>query len=150
MTPDKVLEEIKALTGIKFTRATLTNYENRGLISKPERGSFGRGIGRWTNYPEKTVAEAITTYRLINGKYDFFTKSPPCIPIEIIAYTKKVIDISANNKYQSKHEIIKKNPVEIGMKNAIDCESEELFKAYQDFIEWASDVWEYEYKKFSN
>jgi hypothetical protein len=51
-----------------MTRRTLLNYEKWALIPLPMRGGGGPG-GRWTDYPEETVAEAYAAWALMSGDY---------------------------------------------------------------------------------
>lgn len=67
MSPDEVLDKLKIL-GVNITRKTLLNYELIGL-PEPERGSGGRGKGRFTEYPEETVCMAFAIYHMMNSEF---------------------------------------------------------------------------------
>lgn len=66
MSPDEVLSELKKL-GVSITRKTLLNYEEIAL-PKPQRGSGGRGIGRFTEYQRGTVEYAFAIYHMLNSE----------------------------------------------------------------------------------
>lgn len=59
VTPDEVIKKLEE-HGLDITRRTLLRWEGEGLIPKPERGSYGQGGGKWTNYPDETIPEALT------------------------------------------------------------------------------------------
>lgn len=71
MTPDEVLVEL-VKKGIIVSRKTLLNYENRGLIPKPNRGSGGRGVGRFTDYPIGTVEQAVKAHYMLNNQVEYW------------------------------------------------------------------------------
>lgn len=66
MSPDEVLKRL-AMMGVKSSRATLLRYKDAGLISKPEEGAGGRGVGRFTDYPNKAVFEYFASYHVIKS-----------------------------------------------------------------------------------
>lgn len=66
VSPDEVLGELKKL-GVELSRNTLLNYEKRELIPKADRGSRGKGKGRYADYPPETVAEAYASWHVIHG-----------------------------------------------------------------------------------
>ena len=68
ITPEMVISHLASL-GIEISRSTLLRYEKQGLIPEPRRGGFGRGAGRWTDYPPETVAEAYAAWKLLHGEY---------------------------------------------------------------------------------
>lgn len=165
MTPDNVLECIEKISGIKFTRATLTKYENIGLVRRPRRGGSGRGGGRWTDYAETAVAEALTAYLLINGKYhDFASEIPPRLSPDCVLSGK----IEAIISYKHRHE--KRDRFDLSqaeeMEVLFDLLNDEILHQSLDiynkkktlvnlemkaswvkFISWVATVWEYEYRK---
>ena len=59
VTPDEVIKKLEE-HGLDITRRTLLRWEGEGLIPKPERGSYGQGGGKWTDYPDETIPEALT------------------------------------------------------------------------------------------
>lgn len=59
VTPDEVIQALKE-HGISISRQTLLNWEKQGLIPEAERGSYGQGGGKWTDYPDETLPEALT------------------------------------------------------------------------------------------
>jgi len=63
VTPDEVIKKLEE-HGLDITRRTLLRWESEGLIPKPERGSYGQGGGKWTNYPDETIPEALTVSML--------------------------------------------------------------------------------------
>lgn len=71
MSPDEVLKRL-AMMGVKSSRATLLRYKDAGLISKPEEGAGGRGVGRYTDYPSAAVFEYFASYHVIKGKHASF------------------------------------------------------------------------------
>ncbi|NSW83147.1 MAG: hypothetical protein HPY90_07710 [Syntrophothermus sp.] len=58
MSPDEVIRKVAELGGPTVSRATLTNWERWGLLPQARRGSYGRGKGRWTDYPDGAEFEA--------------------------------------------------------------------------------------------
>lgn len=68
MHPDQVVEAIKRLGIIKLSRRTLLRWELDKLIPSSERGSHGRGIGAYSEYPEDTPAEYFASHNLLYGK----------------------------------------------------------------------------------
>ena len=68
MSPDEVLKKLKAL-GIASSRATLLRNKDAKLISQPEEGGGGRGVGRYTDYPSETVFEYFASHHIIKGKH---------------------------------------------------------------------------------
>lgn len=70
MTPDEVVKKIEEI-GIKTSRSTLLRFENQELIPRPERGSDGRGRGRYSEYPYHTPHEYFASYVLLNKPYRF-------------------------------------------------------------------------------
>ena len=54
MSPDEVLEKLITM-GVKTSRSTLLRFEKAELIPAPERGSTGRGVGRFSDYPDDTA-----------------------------------------------------------------------------------------------
>jgi len=64
MTPDQILNKLSVL-GVDICRRTLLRYETQGLIPAAIRGSSGRGIGRWTDYPSDVVGKAVIVYKLL-------------------------------------------------------------------------------------
>lgn len=67
MTPDEIIKILRQ-KGAIISRATLTNYENAKLIPCPERGGFGRGRGRYTNYAEDVAQNVYAIYHMANTK----------------------------------------------------------------------------------
>ena len=67
MSPDEVIEKTKAL-GITVSRSTLTRYTKYYLVSKPQRGSLGRGGGRWAAYPSTAPLEVATAKLMLSGE----------------------------------------------------------------------------------
>lgn len=64
MTPDELLAELKKL-GITISRNTLHRWTKEGLLPEPERGSLGRGRGRFVHYPKEAVAEAAAAWTVL-------------------------------------------------------------------------------------
>lgn len=93
MSPDEVIKQLKEKLGVEISRATLLRYEKQKLIPEPERGGGGAG-GRWTDYPEKTVAETYAAWSLMHGEYgdqlskDFFGGKVPVLPPKAIQYIR--------------------------------------------------------------
>jgi len=54
MSPEEVLQKLIKM-GVKTSRSTLLRYEKAELIPAPERGSTGRGVGRFSDYPDNTA-----------------------------------------------------------------------------------------------
>lgn len=67
LTPDEVIEVLRD-HGLDITRRTLFNWEKAGLVPEAERGSFGQGGGKWSDYPDETIPEALTAH-LLKGVY---------------------------------------------------------------------------------
>ena len=88
MSPDEVLGKLSEL-GVNITRKTLLNYEAYGL-PKPERGSGGRGVGRFTDYPPNTVEHAFSIYNMLNS-----SNYPSSFVMEIV----KIIPDFADNPF---------------------------------------------------
>lgn len=74
MSPDEVLKRL-AMMGVKSSRATLLRYKDAGLISKPEEGAGGRGVGRYTDYPSDAVYEYFASYHIIKTKHASFEQA---------------------------------------------------------------------------
>lgn len=82
-----------------MTRQTLLRYEWQGIIPKSERGSKGRGQGRWTEYPVETIPQAFAAWTLIHGAYatnigeagagQIFFGKPPKLPPHVVAVVRK-------------------------------------------------------------
>ena len=99
MNPSQVVDALnrigaKSESGLVMTRQTLLRYEWQGLIPKSERGSKGRGQGRWTEYPTETVEQAFAAWALIHGRYEnitggLFFEKPPRIPPATVAIIRK-------------------------------------------------------------
>jgi len=70
MTPPEIIKKLQEIYDIKISRTTLLRYERQGLIPKPTRGAGGQVVGRWTQYPDETIAEAYASWCLQNGKYE--------------------------------------------------------------------------------
>lgn len=68
MSPDDVIAALKN-KGINSSRATLLRFENAGLISRAERGSGGRGLGKYTEYPGDVIHEYFASYHLMKSKH---------------------------------------------------------------------------------
>jgi hypothetical protein len=64
MMPDEVVEEASRIVGFPVSRRTLLRYEHLELIPAPVRGSEGRGIGRFTDYPSDTPFEFYAAWYL--------------------------------------------------------------------------------------
>jgi hypothetical protein len=47
----------------------LLRFENAGLISQAERGSGGRGLGKYTEYPADVIHEYFASYHVIKSKH---------------------------------------------------------------------------------
>ncbi len=56
ITPIKTLELVKELA-FPSSRTTLLDYEKKGLVGEPQRGSHGQARGRFTHYSRNQVAE---------------------------------------------------------------------------------------------
>lgn len=73
MKPDDVIEEIKKLGIKKISRRTLLLWEKKQLIPAAIRGSGGRGIGAFADYPDCTAAEFSASWSVMYDdhlKYD--------------------------------------------------------------------------------
>lgn len=66
MSPTEVCEAVEKKYGIKISRHTLLRYQKAGLVSEPERGGFGMGKGRWTDYPPEAVEMAAIAFNLVH------------------------------------------------------------------------------------
>lgn len=72
LSPAEVIELLNKIgdeRGLFMTRQTLLRYEWQKLIPPSQRGSKGRGAGRWTDYPAGTVSQAFAAWCLIHGTY---------------------------------------------------------------------------------
>lgn len=69
LSQDQVVERLRNKFGIELQSRALLNYEQAGLINPPERGGFGRGLGKWTSFSEEAVLEAALAHAFIHGKY---------------------------------------------------------------------------------
>lgn len=162
MTPDEVLAEVKKSTGVELTRMTLTTYENAGLVSKPERGGGGRGVGRWTNYAECAVPEVIAAFTLVNGKYcDLTAENPPRLApgIVLAAKVKAVSEYKHRDAAPSRYDKSKHAGMELLLLwlEAVDEIPDECFgekhknltmaEAWIKIVSGYAIVWEYEYRK---
>ena len=67
MTPDEIIESLRQ-KGAIISRATLTNYENAKLIPCPKRGGFGRGRGRYTDYPDDIPQNVYAIYHMASTR----------------------------------------------------------------------------------
>lgn len=67
MTPDQIIDTLKKF-GVSLSRRTLLRYEEWGLIPNAIRGSGGRGVGRFTEYPENTAAEVFAAWHLLRDE----------------------------------------------------------------------------------
>lgn len=103
MNPSQVIETLnmigkKSESGLVMTRQTLLRYEWQGLIPKSDRGSKGRGQGRWTEYSAETVEQAFAAWMLIHGRYEnitgglFFEKPPKIPPVTVAIIRKSYFD----------------------------------------------------------
>ena len=68
ISPQEIVDRL-ASVGIEVSRPTLLRYEKQGLVASASRGSSGRGIGRWSEYPEIALAEAYAAWSLLHGNY---------------------------------------------------------------------------------
>ena len=68
VSPDEVISGLKS-KGISSSRATLLRYENARLISGADRGSGGRGLGKYTEYPADAIHEYFASYHVIKSKH---------------------------------------------------------------------------------
>lgn len=117
MTPDEVIAQLKKM-GVEMSRPTLTRYEQQGLIPEPERGAYGRGGGRWTDYPDETVEEAYAAWSLIHGEYGYgddelravFDGRPPKITPETIRIIRQLDAKSEGTYFDHKRLIQKQTP----------------------------------------
>lgn len=62
MSPEDVLQELRTEYGIPMCRRTLLNYEKEGLIPQAKRGSGGRGVGAYADYPLDTPGKLAFAY----------------------------------------------------------------------------------------
>ncbi len=67
MTPNEVIENLSEI-GIHISRSTLLRHEKELGIT-PERGSIGRGIGRYTEYPAEIVTLIARLYSTTQVEY---------------------------------------------------------------------------------
>jgi len=94
MTPDELISRL-ASWKVTLSRPTLLRYQKQGLISEPTRGSSGRGIGKWTNYPDIALVQSFAAWSLLHGEYGgdelqiFFQGKPPALRPESVAIIKK-------------------------------------------------------------
>lgn len=155
MTPDEVVQSI-TLIGGDVTRPTLTRYEHWGLLSRPRRGSGGRGTGRWTDYPMITVAEAFAAWSLINGKYNIGIKTTMKISPEVVWAGKN----SAVGRYKHEQRTTNRQPA---FENLLDWENENgrvdysepleghqnsyIMEIYVNLISFSGRLWEYEFMR---
>lgn len=98
ISPDEVISKLKEL-GINIHRNTLLRYEKAELIPLPERGSHGKGKGRYSDYPPQTVAEAAASYCLLHGyRPDAVDTKWPKIPPELVEkIRKRALDFERGN-----------------------------------------------------
>ena len=66
MNPEEILRALEK-QGVRSSRATLLRYEAANLIPGALRGSGGRGHGKFSDYPDGTVAEYIASTYLIKS-----------------------------------------------------------------------------------
>lgn len=59
VSPNEVIRELER-RGVNIHRKTLLRWEQADLIPKAKRGSYGQGGGKWADYPDHTVEEALT------------------------------------------------------------------------------------------
>jgi hypothetical protein len=94
VSPDEIVSQL-ALWNVTLSRPTLLRYQTQGLISEPQRGSAGRGIGKWTKYSEMALKQAYAAWCLLHGEYGnpelqiFFQGKPPNLRPECVASIKK-------------------------------------------------------------
>lgn len=69
VTPDEVVEALRK-RGIEKHRKTLLRWEKQEIIPQAKRGSYGQGGGKWADYPDHTVDEALTA-ELLQDVYRF-------------------------------------------------------------------------------
>lgn len=67
MTPDQVVDAIKQLGISKVSRITINRWEKDKLIPEAVRGSHGRGIGAFADYPAETPAQFYASWHLLYG-----------------------------------------------------------------------------------
>jgi len=168
MTPEEIINGIAQIDG-DVTRPTLTRYEHWGLISKPKRGSKGRGIGRWTDYPHVTIAEAFAAWSMINGKYPLPCTLRTCIRLspETVCSGKinavhryKREKAEKINEYGEKIQILDEYEQLIKWEDEngfieypdikSDNEEPELFNIYIRLISFTSRLWDYEFRRAYN
>lgn len=100
MNPTQVIDVLNRIgeregSGLVMTRQTLLRFEWNKLIPESQRGSKGRGAGRWTEYPAETIPQAYAAWSLLHGYYGgvtgkaFFGKPPKLSP-NIIALVREV------------------------------------------------------------
>jgi hypothetical protein len=68
VSPDEVISGLKNKS-ISSSRATLLRFENAQLISVADRGSGGRGLGKYTEYPADVIHEYFASYHLMKSKH---------------------------------------------------------------------------------
>lgn len=157
MNPDQVVNQLQTI-GVDITRPTITRYERQGLISPPQRGSHGRGVGRWTEYPECAIHEAYAAWALINARYNMPTKNVPKVAPEVVWYAR----MKARSRYihgQGYFEVIPlwDNFVE-SSKNVLEnfpedeepdfkYEHPDEMKYYIKYLSFVADVWTYLFNK---
>ncbi|CVK17552.1 hypothetical protein [Sporomusa sphaeroides] len=66
MSPDELIYRLQKIE-VTLSRTTLNRYERDGLIATPKRGGYGRGGGRWTEYPTGTIIEVATAWAMLGG-----------------------------------------------------------------------------------
>ena len=122
MNPTQVIDMLNRIgekegLGLVMTRQTLLRYEWQKLIPDSQRGSKGRGAGRWTEYPICAVPQAYAAWSLLHGYYGgaagnlFFGKSPKMSP-KIIALIREayfarqeVFDFKFENDDKIRHNL---------------------------------------------
>lgn len=65
MSPDELIARARKL-GATIGRSTLNLWKREGLVTPPKEGSLGRGRGRFADYPEEALWEAVAAWAARN------------------------------------------------------------------------------------
>lgn len=104
MSPEEVLNQLVKM-GIKVSRSTLLRFEKAELIPTPTRGSTGRGVGRYSDYPQSTPEYFFASWWLIKFKGIKIEELSQLLPIG------RVYGIDKNQDYCN--EIINNEGIDI-------------------------------------
>lgn len=80
MTPDEVLKIVDKM-GICASRSSLLRFEKAGLVPQPKRGAGGRGVGRFSDYPEDAPLHFFASWWTIKSEGITLKKLADLLPI---------------------------------------------------------------------